>query len=94
MAVKIKEHAVKPSSNGAHALSSRLRVTNPNHVIDKDSGIKKIELVPYYGVVGKLMMAHLKWRPVSLVRAPTDVGGQLIFQKHAATEKLPGVRQT
>ena len=39
------------------------------------------------------MMEHLKNRPVSLVRAPAGVGGQLFFQKHADTGKLPGVRQ-
>ena len=30
------------------------------------------------------MMPHLKARPVSLVRAPEGVGGELFFQKHAA----------
>jgi bifunctional non-homologous end joining protein LigD len=38
-------------------------------------------------------MKHLKGRPVSLVRAPAGVDGQLFFQKHAETETLPGIRQ-
>lgn len=74
-------------------LSSRLRVTHGDRVIDASSGITKIELIRYYGLVGEPMMWHLKGRPVSLVRAPDGVGGQLFFQKHAETEKLPGVRQ-
>jgi bifunctional non-homologous end joining protein LigD len=49
--------------------------------------------VRYYCLVGDLMMAHLKDRPVSLVRAPSGVEGQLFFQKHTETEKLPGIRQ-
>ena len=77
----------------SHALSSKLRVTNPERIIDASTGITKIELVRYYGLVGDLMMVHLKNRPVSLVRAPAGVGGELFFQKHAETEKLPGVRQ-
>lgn len=77
----------------SHALNPALRVTNPERVIDPSTGITKIELVRYYGLVGDLMMAHLKGRPVSLVRAPAGVGGQLFFQKHAETEKLPGIRQ-
>ncbi len=77
----------------SHALSSQLRVTNPERVIDTSTGITKIELVRYYGLVGDVMMAHLKNRPVALVRAPSGVGGELFFQKHAETEKLPGIQQ-
>jgi len=62
-------------------------------VIDPDSGTTKIELVRYYDLAGDLMMAHLKGRPVALVRAPAGVNGQLFFQKHAETAKLPGIRQ-
>ncbi len=57
------------------------------------SGATKIELLRYYGLVGPLMMLHLKGRPVSLVRAPEGVGGPLFFQKHAEAQTLPGIRQ-
>ncbi|MDB5851773.1 MAG: ligD [Rhodoferax sp.] len=77
----------------SQALSTKLRVTNPERVIDASSGITKLELVRYYGLIGGLMMEHLKGRPVSLVRAPAGIGGQLFFQKHAEVEKLPGIRQ-
>ncbi|NMG76249.1 DNA ligase D [Aromatoleum diolicum] len=77
----------------AHALSDRIHVTNPQRVIDTRTGTTKLELVRYYALVGDLMMKHLKGRPVSLVRAPDGVDGQLFFQKHAETEKLPGIRQ-
>ncbi|PKO31280.1 MAG: DNA ligase D [Betaproteobacteria bacterium HGW-Betaproteobacteria-7] len=77
----------------APASADRLRVTNPERVIDTRTGTTKLELVRYYGLVGELMMKHLKGRPVSLVRAPDGVDGQLFFQKHAETEKLPGIRQ-
>ena len=82
-----------PIAPEAHALPRRLHVTNPQRVIDASTGTTKIELVRYYGLVGELVMKHLTGRPVSLVRAPGGVEGQLFFQKHAETEKLPGVRQ-
>jgi bifunctional non-homologous end joining protein LigD len=48
--------------------------------------------VRYYALVGGLMMPHLKGRPVSLVRAPEGVGGELFFQKHVTDpRKMPGV---
>jgi len=69
------------------------QITNPQRVIDARTGTTKLDLVRYYGVVGTLMMKHLKGRPVSLVRAPDGVDGPLFFQKHAETEKLPGIGQ-
>ncbi|MDP9900813.1 DNA ligase D [Variovorax ginsengisoli] len=85
--------AAKADSTASHALSTRLRITHGDRVIDTSTGTTKIELVRYYALVGDLMMAHLKGRPISLVRAPTGVGGQLFFQKHAEVEKMPGIRQ-
>ena len=73
-------------------LPDRLRVTHPDRVVDDSTGITKIELLRYYALVGDLMMAHLKGRPASLVRAPSGVGGELFFQKHLDAENLPGIR--
>lgn len=96
---KHMEDAVATSSNSrdpaapAGKLPDSLKVTNPDRLIDAQSGTSKIELVRYYALVGELMMEHLKGRPVSLVRAPAGVGGELFFQKHAEVGKLPGMKQ-
>jgi len=82
-----------PAGPVSHALSSRSRVTNPDRIIDKTTGVTKIELHRYYGLVGQLMMEHLDKRPVALVRAPAGVEGHHFFQKHAEVEKLPGIVQ-
>ncbi|MDI3382250.1 DNA ligase D [Xenophilus aerolatus] len=74
------------------AKSAGLRITNADRVIDKASGTTKGELVAYYADVAALMLPHLKGRPVSLVRAPEGVGGELFFQKHAQHTELPGVK--
>ena len=74
-------------------LPAWLRVSNPDRVIDPQSGLTKIDLVRYYALVAPLMMEHLKGRPVSLVRAPAGVGGELFFQKHAERYNMPGVEQ-
>ena len=44
----------------------------------------------YYESVAEWMLPHLKDRPVSLVRAPDGIGGELFFQKHAARRSMPG----
>jgi bifunctional non-homologous end joining protein LigD len=74
-------------------LPASLKITNGDRLIDEQSGMTKLDLVRYYALVGSLMMEHLKGRPVSLVRAPAGVGGELFFQKHADVGKLPGMKQ-
>lgn len=68
------------------------KITHADRVIDKHSGITKGELAAYYDGVAKLMLPHLRGRPVSLVRAPEGVGGELFFQKHLQNREIPGVR--
>jgi bifunctional non-homologous end joining protein LigD len=85
--------AAKAESAGG-SLPATLKVTHGERVMDKESGVTKLELIEYYALVGELMMPHLKGRPVSLVRAPEGVGGELFFQKHVADpRKMPGVGQ-
>ncbi|MDZ7864137.1 DNA ligase D [Acidovorax sp.] len=72
-------------------LPDALRISHPDRVIDPSTGITKIELVRYYATVAPLMVEHLKGRPVSLVRAPDGVGGELFFQKHLDKGRMEGV---
>ncbi|MES2632235.1 MAG: DNA ligase D [Pseudomonadota bacterium] len=92
--VKAAKSTATPATSApetAAALPSTLRVSNPDRVIDEQSGTTKIELVRYYSLVAPLMMEHLKGRPVSLVRAPKGIGGELFFQKHSERYKMPGI---
>jgi bifunctional non-homologous end joining protein LigD len=91
----IREKPVHSSATrpGSTTIPASLRVTHPERVIDPSTGFTKMDLVRYYGLVGSLMMEHLKGRPVSLVRAPDGVGGQLFFQKHLENDNMPGVNQ-
>ena len=74
-------------------LPDSVKITNGERVIDAESGATKLDLIRYYALVGSLMMEHLKGRPVSLVRAPAGVSGELFFQKHADVAKMPGMKQ-
>ncbi|HET8597818.1 MAG TPA: DNA ligase D [Castellaniella sp.] len=69
-----------------------LKVTHPERVIDPSSGARKIDVARHYALVGELMLPHLKGRPVSLVRAPDGVGGEMFFQKHMDKPTMAGVR--
>lgn len=74
------------------ALPPTLKITHPERVIDPSSGATKLELIEFYARVAPLMMEHLKGRPVSLVRAPDGITGQLFFQKHLDTANMPGIK--
>ncbi|TWO67779.1 DNA ligase D [Caenimonas sedimenti] len=67
-----------------------LKVSNPKRVIDPSTGITKLHLVAYYDAVADFILPHLKNRPVSLVRAPQGIAGQLFFQKHPEAP-VPGL---
>ena len=86
----VKDTPAAAASPGDSLLKS-LRVTHPERVIDQQSGVTKLALVQHYAMVAPLMLPHLKGRPVSLVRAPSGVGGELFFQKHAQEGELQGV---
>jgi len=70
-----------------------IRISHPDRVIDASTGITKLDVVNHYLAVSKLILPHLVTRPVSLVRAPAGIDGQLFFQKHADTVKIPDLRQ-
>lgn len=66
-------------------------VTHPERVVDPSTGLRKIDVVRYYESIADWLLPHLKDRPVSLVRAPDGIGGELFFQKHPES-KMPGVK--
>ena len=85
------------SVSAAQALKTKTRapsikISNPDRVIDPSTGFRKLDLVHYYESIADWMLPHLKRRPVSLVRAPQGITGQLFFQKHPET-KMPGLKE-
>lgn len=92
-----RESAIMPAGpalvRGGSSIVDGIQVSNPQRVIDPQSGVTKIELVRYYASVAEWMLPHLKGRPCSLVRGPEGVGGELFFQKHLNEQVIPGVRE-
>jgi bifunctional non-homologous end joining protein LigD len=86
------EEAAEDAGEGG-TLPANFKISHGDRVIDQASGATKLQLVRYYALVAKLMLAHLKGRPVSLVRAPAGVGGELFFQKHAEASAMAGIKQ-
>ncbi|MBD9666369.1 DNA ligase D [Variovorax sp. VRV01] len=83
----------RPEPEPAATMPANFKVSHADRVVDPSTGITKVEVVRFYGLVAPLMMPHLKGRPVSFVRAPQGINGQLFFQKHLELGQMAGVRQ-
>ncbi|WP_171914634.1 DNA ligase D, partial [Paraburkholderia xenovorans] len=88
-----KTSAAKANTTSAPGGVAGVRVSHPDRVIDRSTGTRKIDLVRYYESVADWMLPHLRDRPVSLVRAPEDIDGELFFQKHSQKLSIPNVTQ-
>jgi len=88
---KAQAKAPAPAKPAPVALKS-LRITHADRVIDSSTGFTKQNVVEHYAQVAALMLPHLKARPTSLVRAPSGIGGELFFQKHAEATSIPGIK--
>ncbi len=60
----------------------KIELSNLEKVLYPDDHILKAELIEYYLKVAPAMLAHVKGRPLSLVRYPDGIDGKRFFQKN------------
>jgi DNA ligase D-like protein (predicted ligase)/DNA ligase D-like protein (predicted polymerase)/DNA ligase D-like protein (predicted 3'-phosphoesterase) len=60
----------------------KVELSNLTKVLFPGDGIVKAQLVEYYLQMAPTILAHLKGRPLSLVRYPDGIGGESFFQKN------------
>jgi bifunctional non-homologous end joining protein LigD len=67
-------------------------ITHGERLVFDDPRISKLELARYYEEIGEQLLAHLRHRPLSLVRCPHGTTQPCFFQRHMA-EALPAAVQ-
>jgi len=60
----------------------QLELSNLTKVLFPDDHIVKAQLIEYYLKIAPTILAHVKGRPLSLVRYPDGIGGESFFQKN------------
>src|SRR4051812_13423759 len=60
----------------------KIELSNLNKVLYPEDQIVKAQLIEYYFKVAPTILAHLKGRPLSLVRYPDGITGESFFQKN------------
>lgn len=60
----------------------KIELSNLNKVLYPDDGITKAQVIEYYFKIAPTILAHVKGRPLSLVRYPDGIGGESFYQKN------------
>ncbi|MFA5354390.1 MAG: non-homologous end-joining DNA ligase [Thermodesulfovibrionales bacterium] len=60
----------------------KIELSNLRKVLYPEDNILKAELIEYYLALAPTILAHLKGRPLSLVRYPDGIDGERFFQKN------------
>jgi bifunctional non-homologous end joining protein LigD len=62
-----------------------VRLSNPDKVLYLEQGITKGELADYYVAVAELMLPHVAFRPITMVRCPAGSETKCFYQRHAGS---------
>lgn len=90
---KAKATATSIQGNHSPGHVGKVAISHADRIVDKASGLSKLDVARYYASIAERMLPHLKGRPVSLVRAPEGVGGESFFQKHAGQKAIPDIHE-
>jgi bifunctional non-homologous end joining protein LigD len=82
---------VRKEVKKAAPADSGIRLTHPEKVLDKESGLTKQQLMEYLLAVAPNVLPHIEDRPLSIVRCPEGTAKPCFFQKHIGQGMPDGI---
>ncbi len=64
----------------------KIELTNLEKVLWPEDGVLKAELIQYYLGIAPTILAHIKGRPLSLVRCPDGIAGESFSEEPAEVQ--------
>jgi bifunctional non-homologous end joining protein LigD len=89
----MKKAASPSRSKGSKADPRLERITHPDRVVFTKPGITKADIAAYYLAVTDRILPYLAKRPISFIRAPEGLGGEIFFQRHLLKGMSKGIQQ-
>ena len=84
--------AARRSPSSTRAEREEVRITHPERVVFHSPVITKLEVVRYYQSVAHAMLAHLRDRPLAIVRCLGGIRDECFFQKKISVRLPTGAR--
>lgn len=78
---------------GGTVIIGDVRISNPRRVMDEVTGQTKLDVAKYYDEISEWALPYLHNRPLTLVRAPDGIQGELFFQKYSERTRIPGIQE-
>lgn len=83
--------ALRKSAGNRNNTAGSQQITHADRIVFPDSGITKGDVAAYYLAVAERILPHLHRRPVSIIRAPEGLSGEIFFQRHALKGMTSGI---
>ncbi|MGV3593328.1 MAG: non-homologous end-joining DNA ligase [Gammaproteobacteria bacterium] len=68
-----------------------VRISHPERVIDAVTGLTKGQLAEYYATVAPYVLRSIANHPVTLIRCPDGIGGEMFYQRNPGRGLGPDV---
>jgi bifunctional non-homologous end joining protein LigD len=88
---KVTTRKPAPKAKDGSLELNGVRISHPDRVIDPTTGLTKGKLAQYYAEVAPYVLRCIANHPVTLIRCPDGIGGEMFYQRNVGRGLGPDV---